>query len=396
MGDDHPRSLPQEVCHMFGFGGFCRVYRSLISRRHSDKNRHSKDARSHPSDESRPTHKAIKALDPKDHVGRDLNGEGPQGDDLASHGGFCKDSSANNNNSYLSSSPSPLSSPFEPSWSSSPTPNLSRSGSLRSWTPTPIAAANRLLKSMSKKGVDTSSVPETGVLSRNSSQKGQFHEDGAFLKAPSIKGPSPSLSKNTSRKGPTPIMFSNSNGVLKPRAIEKNLECTLEELCFGCTKRIMITRDVVTDNGQIEEEEELLTIKVNPGWRKGTKITFEGIENKTSGTYQADIILVISEKEHHSFRREGDDLELTVEVPLLQALTGCTLPIPLLGGGELSLTMDDIIQPGEEKIIAGQGMPKLTEEGNRGNLVVKFLVEFPAQLTDEKRSEISSILQDSC
>lgn len=48
------------------------------------------------------------------------------------------------------------------------------------------------------------------------------------------------------------IMYSNSNGlVMKPPAMEKKLKCTLEELCFGCIKKIKIRRDVVTDNGYL-------------------------------------------------------------------------------------------------------------------------------------------------
>lgn len=58
-------------------------------------------------------------------------------------------------------------------------------------------------------------------------------------------------SRNASRKRDTPIMYSNSSGMLKPPPIEKRLECTLEDLCYGCKKKIMITRDVLTDTGLV-------------------------------------------------------------------------------------------------------------------------------------------------
>ncbi|PON73204.1 Chaperone DnaJ [Parasponia andersonii] len=110
-------------------------------------------------------------------------------------------------------------------------------------------------------------------------------------------------------------MFSNSYGTMKPPPVEKKLECTLEELCYGCQKKIKITRDVVKDTGGICQEEELLTIKVKPGWRKGTKITFEGMGNEKPGSNPADVIFVIAKKRHQFFRREGDDLEFAVEFP---------------------------------------------------------------------------------
>lgn len=147
----------------------------------------------------------------------------------------------------------------------------------------------------------------------------------------------------------------------------------------------------------IVQEEEILTINVQPGWTKGTKITFEGKGNERAGAaYREDIVFFISEKRHQLFRREGDDLELRVEIPLVKALTGCTISVPLLGGMDMSLTLDGIIYPGYEKMVIGQGMPISREPGKRGDLRVTFLVEFPTRLTHNQRSEVFAILQDSC
>lgn len=139
----------------------------------------------------------------------------------------------------------------------------------------------------------------------------------------------------------------------------------------------------------------MLTIQVNPGWKKGTKITFEGTGNERAGTCAADITFVIAEKKHPVFRREGDDLELAVEIPLVEALTGCTLSIPLLGGEIMKLKIDDIILPGYQKIIPGQGMPNSKEDGKRANMKLTFLVDFPKHLTRQQRSDIISILHAS-
>ncbi|PNT37130.2 hypothetical protein POPTR_005G179400v4 [Populus trichocarpa] len=239
---------------------------------------------------------------------------------------------------------------------------------------------------LSRSGSLKSPSRKLSFRKRNTSQK----------RTDSRHGLSASLSRNASRKNASTIMFSNSMGKMKPPAIERPLECTLEELCYGCMKKIEITRDVIiTNTGQVIQEEETLTVRVKPGWKKGTKITFEGMGNERPGTCTADIILVIAEKRHSLFRREGEGLEIGVEVPLVKALTGCQISIPLLGGEETSLMIDDIIHPGYERIIEGQGMPSTKEQGGRGNLRVVFLVEFPTQLTDEQRSDIRTILEDS-
>ncbi|KAI3745899.1 hypothetical protein L6452_08310 [Arctium lappa] len=86
---------------------------------------------------------------------------------------------------------------------------------------------------------------------------------------------------------------------------------------------------------QIIQEDEVLTIKVKPGWKngkKGTKVTFEGMGNETPGVCAADITFVVDEKRHPVFKRNGDDLEVAIELPLVDALTGCTLTVPFLDG----------------------------------------------------------------
>lgn len=133
---------------------------------------------------------------------------------------------------------------------------------------------------------------------------------------------------------------------------------------------------------------------MQPGWKKGTKITFEGKGDERPGTLPADLIFSIDEKKHPLFQRDGNDLELGVEVPLVQALTGCTTPIPLLGGGHMTVSIDDIIYPGYEKIIPGQGMP-ISKQAKRGNLRLKFLVDFPAELSNDQRVQIVNILEES-
>ncbi|KAL4183700.1 hypothetical protein AMTRI_Chr11g156420 [Amborella trichopoda] len=178
----------------------------------------------------------------------------------------------------------------------------------------------------------------------------------------------------------------------KPSPVERKLECTLEELFCGCVKKIPISRDVVRANGRIEKEEEILKIKVKPGWKKGTEITFEGMGDERPGALPTDVVFLIAEKPHPFFKREGNDLVLARDIPLVKALTGCTLSVPLLGGEKISLYCNEIIFPGYEKVIKGQGMPILKENGKRGDLRIKFHVEFPSSLSPDQRVAIQQLL----
>lgn len=140
----------------------------------------------------------------------------------------------------------------------------------------------------------------------------------------------------------------------------------------------------------------MVTIKVEQGWRKGTKIAFEGKGNQRPGTEAGDLIFVIAEKDHSLFKREEADLRLGVEILLVDALTGCTLLLPLLGGETTSFTVEDIVHPGYEKAIEGEGMPKQNDPGRRGNLILNISVKFPEALTEDQRSSAATILQHPC
>ncbi|KAG9450799.1 hypothetical protein H6P81_010764 [Aristolochia fimbriata] len=208
--------------------------------------------------------------------------------------------------------------------------------------------------------------------------------------------PQETLSRSTSRRSTIPIMFSNSTGRGKPPPIENTLECTLEELLFGCVKKVVIARDVLASNGLLIQEEETLKIKVRPGWRHGTRVTFEGKGDERPGTVPADVIFSIVEARHKLYMRDGDDLVMSIEIPLVKALTGCNLSIPLLGGEKVSCKIDEVITPGYEKIIKEQGMPTLKDKDSRGDLKIKFHVAFPGDLTQQQRSDLFSLLKDSC
>ncbi|XP_021759713.1 uncharacterized protein LOC110724606 [Chenopodium quinoa] len=266
-------------------------------------------------------------------------------------------------------------------------PSLGRSGSI-----------NTSRKEQGTKSSNISRAPSTisrapSTTSRTTSINGRNGSTNGIARSTSDAA-TKARKMNVSRSGPM-IMFSNSSGMLKPPATEKQLECTLEELYHGCVKHIKVSRDVFSITGQIVQEEEVLTVNIKPGWKTGTRITFQGaVKEERQGEYPGDIIFVVTEKHHPLFRRKDDDLELEIEIPMVDALTGCNLYIPLLGKDKMSMRIDEIIYPGYEKTFVGQGMPNQKNPHHKGNLKVKFLVAYPNSLTDVQRSEIFRILSN--
>uniref|UniRef100_A0A0C9S8S4 TSA: Wollemia nobilis Ref_Wollemi_Transcript_10554_1686 transcribed RNA sequence n=1 Tax=Wollemia nobilis TaxID=56998 RepID=A0A0C9S8S4_9CONI len=183
-----------------------------------------------------------------------------------------------------------------------------------------------------------------------------------------------------------------SSGPRKANPVENKLPCTLEDLYNGATKKMKISRNIADISGKTLPVEEILTIKIKPGWKKGTKITFPEKGHEEPNVVPADLIFVIDEKPHDVYKRDGNDLVITQKISLSEALTGCTVNLTTLDGRNLSIPVNEVIKPGYEKVIPNEGMPITKESGKKGNLRIKFDVKFPSRLTAEQKSGIKRLL----
>nr|CAH7713744.1 unnamed protein product [Callosobruchus chinensis] len=174
--------------------------------------------------------------------------------------------------------------------------------------------------------------------------------------------------------------------------IEHDLYIALEDIASGCTKTLRITRRVLR-NGRLEKEDKMLTIHVKPGWKAGTKVTFSKEGDQGVDKIPADVVFTIRDKPHPLFKREGSDLKYTARLTLREALCGCVVNVPLLGGGKMSLDFsEDVIGPDMTKRIPRQGLPFPKEPSRRGDLIVSFDIRFPESINKKHKKILSEIL----
>ncbi|XP_042491551.1 dnaJ homolog subfamily B member 1-like [Macadamia integrifolia] len=186
-----------------------------------------------------------------------------------------------------------------------------------------------------------------------------------------------------------------ASGYAPPRKappIERTLPCSLEDLYKGTTKKMKISRDATDSSGRPSTVEEILTIEIKPGWKKGTKITFPEKGNEQQGVIPADLVFIIDEKPHSVFKRDGNDLIVTQKIPLVEALTGYTVQLTTLDGRNLTIPINSVISPSYEEVVKGEGMPIPKEPSKRGNLRIKFNVKFPSRLTQDQKTGIKRLL----
>ena len=187
-------------------------------------------------------------------------------------------------------------------------------------------------------------------------------------------------------------------GPKKMEPIIRPLECSLEELFNGCVKKFHVTRKRLkvdaaeTGVPEYVDETKALTISVKPGWKKGTKVTFAQEGDAAPNVVPADIIFSLSEQPHAVFSREGTNLVFIATITLSEALCGTTIEVPTLDGRKLAVSCPEVVSPGYEKTVPGEGMPLSKTPNIRGNLVIRFHIVFPKYLEDAQKQVLKKTL----
>ncbi|KAF5199895.1 Chaperone protein dnaj [Thalictrum thalictroides] len=181
------------------------------------------------------------------------------------------------------------------------------------------------------------------------------------------------------------------HGPRKAPPIENKVPCSLEELYKGGTKKMKISREIADASGRTMTVQEILTIDIKPGWKKGTKITFQEKGNEQPNMIPADLVFIIDEKPHSVFTRDGNDLIVTQRISLAEALTGYTVRLTTLDGRNLTIPITNVIHPTYEEVVPREGMPIAKDPSKKGNLRIKFDIKFPTRLTAEQKSGVKRL-----
>jgi len=130
---------------------------------------------------------------------------------------------------------------------------------------------------------------------------------------------------------------------------------------------------------KVIKEKKVLEVHIDKGMTDGQKIAFSGEGDQIPGVTPGDVVIVLEEKPHETFKRKGADLFINQKIDLATALCGGNFYITHLDDRVLKCTSHpgEVIKPGDTKVIVGEGMPQYKRPFDKGNLYVIFEVEFP-------------------
>lgn len=122
-----------------------------------------------------------------------------------------------------------------------------------------------------------------------------------------------------------------------------------------------------------------LDVGIDRGMNVGERIHFPHMANQLPKKITGDFQVSVWIKDHHLFKRVGNDLIVTVQVSLFEALMGFKRELKHLDGHAVRFGMDrgSVLKPGMALQIDGEGMPLKEDPESFGRLLVRFVVEYP-------------------
>lgn len=119
--------------------------------------------------------------------------------------------------------------------------------------------------------------------------------------------------------------------------------------CGECPPEIKMVQQQVAPGFVVQQQQHVpseyrcknepkeLKVTVEKGSPDGHEVRFKGASEQSPGQVPGDVIVALRTKPHHLFTRKGNDLHMTMEITLKEALTGFTRTIKQLDGEHVPL-----------------------------------------------------------
>ena len=156
--------------------------------------------------------------------------------------------------------------------------------------------------------------------------------------------------------------------------------------CHGSGKVISVPCNECHAAGKIKKKEKIkVPIPAGIDDEMRLKLSGHGDVGEGGGP-SGDLYVYIRVKPHDVFKRNGDDLILTLPLTITEASLGCKKEIPrLLSKTPIRLTIPEGTQNGKIFRLKNEGFPNVHGHG-KGDLLFHIQVEIPVNLTKEQKS----------
>jgi len=137
---------------------------------------------------------------------------------------------------------------------------------------------------------------------------------------------------------------------------------------------------------RVEMRAETLTINVPPGLADGARVRVPRKGHTgLNGGETGDLYVTVHVQPHPRFRREGNDLHVSLPIAVHEAALGAKIDVPTLDG-PARLRVPPGTQSGQKFRLRERGIPS-PRDGRRGDVVIEVRLSLPKVL-DERSKEL--------
>lgn len=151
-------------------------------------------------------------------------------------------------------------------------------------------------------------------------------------------------------------------GFSRPKARSRSRRVAVEPI----EAEVSVPFDVAARGGTVSLQinSERIEVKIPAGIADGQKLRIRGDLSRPQ-----DLILQVKIEPHPYFRREGNDIYLEVPISLAEAVLGCKVDVPTVGGERLSVKVPPGTSSGAKLRLRGKGV-----NGGDQYLIFKVMV----------------------
>lgn len=161
--------------------------------------------------------------------------------------------------------------------------------------------------------------------------------------------------------------------------------------CNGSGKVIKNPCNVCSGEGRVMSEEKI-QINVPAGVEEGNYIPLRGKGNQGKrGGSTGDLIVIISEKEHKDFKRQGNNVFHHTTISFIDAVLGAEIEVPTLFGPN-KIYVDPGSQPGTTIVMKDKGIPYLNSSA-KGDQIVFLNIFVPASVSQKEKLMLKELAE---
>jgi len=162
------------------------------------------------------------------------------------------------------------------------------------------------------------------------------------------------------------------------------------ESCHGSGKIPKVRCSVCKGAGILKKETEI-KVKIPAGIDNGEMIRLSGMGEAISSGQAGDLYIKVYVKKHQSFRKDGQNLIMDLNIKLTDALLGGEQSIATLDG-DIKVKIPEGVTFGEVLRIKGKGVPY--DRGHRGDILVKLHIMIPKKLSKDSKKALEILKRE--